>query len=56
MLRRIGFREAAVFPFWGHDYFKRLPVLREVDSAVSAWARRRNVRALSSYAYVMARK
>jgi SAM-dependent methyltransferase len=56
LLDRIGFGECAVVPFWGHDYFCRLPLIREVDAMVSAWARRSDVRWLTSYAYVMARK
>jgi SAM-dependent methyltransferase len=56
LLERAGFAECAVVPFWGHDYFRRLPVIREVDAMLSGWARRRDVRSLTSYAYVMARK
>ena len=56
ILHRIGFAEAAVIPFWGHDYYHRFPVLRDVTAKVSAWAQRHDVRFLTSYAYVLARK
>ena len=56
MLERAGFREIDIVPFWGHDYFDRLPVLREVDAALSRFARARDIRALTAYAYVVVRK
>ena len=56
MLEAIGFREVIVLPFWGHQYFKRLPGLREVDAGFNALAARLNWRAMTTYAYVIARK
>jgi SAM-dependent methyltransferase len=56
MLERIGFAEGAIIPFWGHDYYRRLPLVRDVNARVSAWAQRHDVRLLTSYAYLLARK
>lgn len=56
MLQKIGFRDTAVMPFYGHDYFKKLPVLREIDNAIHDLARRNNLASLSSYAYAVVRK
>jgi SAM-dependent methyltransferase len=56
MLQDIGFSDTAIMPFYGHDYFKNLPVLREIDNAIHAVARRKNLASLSSYAYAVVRK
>jgi SAM-dependent methyltransferase len=56
MLQKIGFSDTAVLPFYGHDYFKNLPVLREIDNAIHDLARRKNLATLSSYAYAVVRK
>ena len=55
-LRRIGFRDTAVLPFYGHSYFKKIPVAREIDAALSNLARRRNFTPLAAYAYAIVRK
>jgi SAM-dependent methyltransferase len=56
MLKACGFRETLVLPFWGHDYFRSVPGLRELDAAVQRMAEARDWRALSTYAYTMARR
>jgi SAM-dependent methyltransferase len=56
MLRKAGFSDMGVFPFYGHDYFKNLPVFREIDNAIHGFARRNNMATLSSYAYAIVRK
>ena len=56
MLEGSGFAECAVIPFWGHDYYRGLPVLRNVAARLSALAQRHDVRLLTSYAFVLARK
>ena len=56
MFEAIGFREHLIVPFWSHGYFRHLPVLRELDAAVQALARRRDWRALTTYAYAVVRK
>ena len=50
---KIGFSAVHIFPFYHHEYFAGIPGLRTLDEALSAWARRADVRALSSYAYTV---
>jgi SAM-dependent methyltransferase len=50
---KIGFSAVHIIPFYHHEYFAGIPGLRALDSALSAWACRRNVRAFSSYAFTV---
>ena len=52
----IGFRNSLVVPFWSHGYFRKLPLLRELDALVQDIARKRDWRAITTYAYAVARK
>lgn len=59
MLRRfteLGFIVVEYRPFYGHDYFKRIRVLQELDDRFSAWAARRRNPHLTSYAWVRLRR
>jgi len=56
MLSPIGFREVLVVPFWGHEYFARMPGIREVDGAFNAFAAKQDWRKATSHAYVLVRK
>ena len=56
MLRDVGFSESLVVPFYGHAYFEKLPVAREIDEALTKLAIRLDWRALTPYAYILARK
>jgi SAM-dependent methyltransferase len=56
MLDEIGFSEHLVLPFWGHEYFKRIPVVREIDYAFNKLAAKRHWSQFTTYAYVMVRK
>ena len=56
MIRATGFKDVLIVPFWGHAYFERIPLLRQIDRAMVAAAERWGVRSLSSYAYTVARK
>jgi SAM-dependent methyltransferase len=53
IIRKVGFSAVYIIPFYHHEYFAGIPGLRALDDALSAWARRRDVRALSSYAYTI---
>jgi SAM-dependent methyltransferase len=53
VISKIGFSAVHIFPFYHHEYFASIPGLRSLDEALSAWARRGDVRALSSYAYTV---
>lgn len=56
MLEGVGFRESVILPFYGHGYFDRFPVVRDVHARFTALARRHDWRAVASYAYIAARK
>ena len=40
MLMSIGYREAVVVPFYGHDYYESFPVIRDVNGWFTKLARR----------------
>lgn len=56
MLNAAGFSETLILPFFGHEYFASIPVLREADEAVTRLAIRYDWRALAPYAFILARK
>jgi SAM-dependent methyltransferase len=56
MLQRIGYREVVILPFYGHGYFDRFPVVRDIHAAFTALARKHDWRTVASYAYIAARK
>ncbi len=56
MLERAGFSDIHVQPFWGHGYFKRMPVIREADDLFNRLAARINWRLMSTHAFVLVRK
>lgn len=56
MLESVGFREALVVPFYYHEYFASIPVVREIDNLANRIAAARKWRFLTSYAYIAARK
>lgn len=56
MLESVGFREAVVVPFYYHDYFESIPLVRELDNLANRIAAARDWRFLTSYAYIAARK
>lgn len=56
MLSAIGYSEVAVLPFYGHGYFERFPVVRDIHERFTALARKHDWRAVAAYAYIAARK
>lgn len=56
MLKRAGFSDVHVQPFWGHGYFDRMPGLRQVDEAFNRLAARTGWEFVTTYAYVVVRK
>lgn len=55
-LRGVGFEDVHVLPFWHHDYYARVPLLREADRMAQKAFAAMNWSALASYAYIVARK
>lgn len=56
ILVRCGFSQILVAPFWRHGYFRNLPLLREADAALQHLAEAHDWRALTTYAYTLARR
>lgn len=56
MLKDIGYRRVEVRNFYGHFYYEKIPVLKQLHERFSALAARRNWTLLSSYAYIRAFK
>jgi len=56
MLRKIGFAEYLVIPFWGTPYLRNLFFLRDIEEYFNRMAQKLNCRTVTSYAYVIVRK
>ncbi len=56
MLKEAGYSEWCIAPFYGHNYFEKVPVLRSIDRRLSQAAKAHGWQLLSSYAYCIARK
>jgi SAM-dependent methyltransferase len=56
MLTAIGYRDVMVIPFYGHDYYRPFPVIRDIHAWFTKIARARDWRFFASYAYIAARK
>jgi SAM-dependent methyltransferase len=56
ILARCGFSQVLIAPFWRHGYFRHIPLLREVDAALQHLAEKNDWRALTTYAYMLARR
>lgn len=55
-IQGIGFQDVHIVPIYGHGYFQRIPILREIDAFITDVAKARDYRPLSSYALTLARK
>lgn len=56
MLSEIGYREVMIVPFYGHRYYRRFPIVRDIHAWFTDLARRQDWRFFSSYMYVVVRK
>jgi 2-polyprenyl-3-methyl-5-hydroxy-6-metoxy-1,4-benzoquinol methylase len=56
VLKDCGFSEVLIAPIWGHGYFRHIPILREIDTALQRLAEARDWRGLSTYAFTLARR
>jgi SAM-dependent methyltransferase len=56
MLKAAGFSDVVVLPFWGYSYFWKFPGIKQIDAAFTRLAQKREWRAVSSFAYVIATK
>lgn len=56
VLAECGFSESLIAPIWGHGYFRHIPLLREMDTALQRLAEARDWRWLSTYAFTLGRR
>lgn len=56
MLGAVGYREILVQPFYGHGYYKPVPVIHKLQTWFSEIARRHDWRVFTSFAYIAVRK
>jgi SAM-dependent methyltransferase len=56
MFSEIGYRDVMIVPFYGHVYYRRFPVVRDIHARFTKLARARDWRLFTSYAYIVARK
>ena len=55
-LKDLGFRSATIVPFFGHAYYKSIPILRSIENWYRGVARRHEIKMCSSYAYTIVRR
>jgi SAM-dependent methyltransferase len=56
MFGRIGYRDAMIVPFYGHVYYRRFPIVRDIHAQFTKLARAKDWRLFTSYAYIVVRK
>ena len=55
-LQDIGYAEVRLETFYGHTYFRSIPIVRTIDDALTRFAYRRGIRLLGSYAFLTVKK
>lgn len=55
-IKKLGFREVWQVPFYGHNYYSRLPVVREVHAKLDKLIMKRRITPLATFAYTIAQK
>lgn len=56
MLDEIGFKEVFILPFYGHDYFKRIPMLQAATDALTDRVRASGINRLATLCFAIGRK
>lgn len=49
----IGFRQVWQIPFYGHNYYRKLPVVRTIHASATKWICGQGITPLASYAYTI---
>jgi SAM-dependent methyltransferase len=55
-IQNLGFSHVLIIPFYGHGYFRKIPIVYQLDSAISRLAQKNNFSLLASYAYTLVQK
>lgn len=50
--KSIGYTEVDIEAFYGHNYFSKIPIVRELDAGLTRLAYKRGLTQLGAYAYV----
>jgi hypothetical protein len=56
MLRTVGFTETQVIPFYGHIYYDKIPLAKQLHAVCARAIAQADVRSLAAFAYTVARK
>lgn len=56
MLKEVGYSKVDIETFYGHGYFEAVPVVKQIDAALSSLAARRDWSWYGSYAYLVLTK
>jgi SAM-dependent methyltransferase len=56
MFGKIGYRDVMIVPFYGHVYYRRFPIVRDIHAQFTKLARAKDWRLFTSYAYIVVRK
>jgi hypothetical protein len=48
----VGYADVDIRTFYGHNYFSKIPIVRELDSGLTRLAYKRSLTQFGSYAYV----
>lgn len=48
-----GFSAVLQIPFWGHGYYRKFPIVRDVHAAASGFVQRRGVTTFATYAFTV---
>ena len=55
-IKKLGFRDVWQVPFFGHNYYSRLPVIREVHRKIDSLILNRRITVLATFAYTIVQK
>jgi SAM-dependent methyltransferase len=55
-LESIGFEEVKIVPFYGHAYYRKIPLLSQMTEKTTKWSMDKDFRPLASYAYTIGTK
>jgi len=55
-IKSLGYSDVKVIPFYGHSYYKKLPVLRQGEKIMSNFYGKNDVSVFAAFMYTIARK
>jgi SAM-dependent methyltransferase len=48
-----GFRAVWQIPFWGHGYYRKFPIVRDLHEIASGWVQRRGMTTFATFAFTV---